>query len=71
MTWEHELVSANFIHVCDRLGLDYEAALDWDYIDADLTEDELRDLAFGIGYVRGLADAWDCTALEVVTEVTA
>lgn len=69
-TWEQENVTSNFLEVCDRLELDYETAIDWDFADPCLTEDELRDLAFGVGYVRGLADAWDMTALQVVEEFT-
>ena len=69
MSWEIELVTANFIEVADRLELEYEAAIDFEFDDDALTVDDLRDIAFGVGYVRGLADAWDCTALEVVEEV--
>ena len=68
--WEHELIRANFIEVCDRLEFSYESAIDFDLREIDeLGTDDLRDLAFGVGYVRGLADAWDCTALQVVDEV--
>lgn len=69
MSYFQETVNGNFIEVCERIGMTFEQALDWDYADADPSNDDLRDLAFGIGYVRGLADAWDMTALQVVEEL--
>lgn len=64
-----QLIRDNFIDVCERLNLSHEDALDCNFADRDLTEVERDDLFFGIGYVRGLADAWDTTALQVVDEV--
>jgi hypothetical protein len=69
MSWFEEQVTANFIEVCDRLDLDYETAIDFEFDESDLDADSLRDIAFGVGYVRGLADAYDQTALEIVWEV--
>ena len=67
MTWEYDNVMANFLDVCDRAGISYEDALDEEFEGMDPVL--LCDLYYGIGYVRGLADAWDKTALEVVNEI--
>lgn len=69
MSWEIEHVRANFIDVCDRLDIGYEAAIDCDFDWCNIEQPARDDLFFGIGYVRGLADAWDTTALSVVDEV--
>lgn len=69
MSWFEEQVTANFIEVCDALGLDYEAAIDFEFDESELHPDSLRDIAFGVGYVRGLADAYDRTGLEIIEEV--
>lgn len=66
--WESALIEANFTDVCDRLGLDYEQVIDGEYTDDGLDCDDLRDIAFGLGYIRGLADAYDMTSLQVVEE---
>lgn len=69
--WEYEHIRDNFIDVCDRLEIGYEAAIDCEFDECNLDQPARDDLFFGIGYVRGLADAWDMTALQVVCEALA
>lgn len=71
MSWEHDRVHENFIDVCDRLEIGYEAAINCEFDWCNIDQPARDDLFFGIGYVRGLADAWDVTALTVVEEVLA
>lgn len=69
MKWPYAHVRDNFIDICDRLEIGYEAALDIDFEWAHLSPRDREDLFFGIGYVRGIADAWDVTALTIVEEI--
>lgn len=71
MTWEQELVRENFLDVAERLELTPQQAIDCEFEAEDLEQPARDDLFFGIGYVRGLADAWDMTALQVCDEVLA
>jgi len=63
-----ELIRCNFLDVCERCEIEPEAALDaCAGTLADIEDDEARDdLFYGIGYVRGIADAMDLTALQLI-----
>lgn len=65
-----DLIQANFLDVCERCKITPEEALENDS-DAmyELVAEDRDDMYFGIGYVRGLADAMDMTALQLIDEV--
>ncbi len=66
---DFDLIQANFLDVCHALGVEYQDAIDGDFDTQGIHPDSLRDLAFGAGYVRGLADAYDMTSMQLIDEV--